>query len=142
MRVCPEATKICDVLSATSETLKVEEANEIHYRSGPSPKLYCGLLPVIVVPFVTASAVLQEKESKTQPKEMVLAKDSQSDKYEEVAFNHENHSTKKYSVTDRVCFLFECHHTDQPAAGLKPPQKSERNVILTAAVLQPPMRKR
>jgi hypothetical protein len=40
---------------------------------------------------------VQEKESKTQPKAVVLAKDSQSDKYGEVAFNHENHSTKKYS---------------------------------------------
>jgi len=90
------------------------------------------------VPFVTASAVLQEKESKTQPKEMVLAKDSQSDKYGEVAFNHDNHSTKKYSVDGQsVLTCVECHHTDQPAAGLKPPLKtSERNVILTAAVLQ------
>ena len=88
--------------------------------------------------FVTASAALQEKESKTQPKEMVLAKDSQSDKYGEVAFNHENHSTKKYSVDGQsVLTCVECHHTDQPAVGLKPPLKtSERNVILTAAVLQ------
>jgi Zn finger protein HypA/HybF involved in hydrogenase expression len=88
--------------------------------------------------FVTASAALQEKESKTQPKETVLAKDSQSDKYGEVAFNHENHSTKKYSVDGQsVLTCVECHHTDQPAAGLKPPLKtSERNVILTGAVLQ------
>jgi len=88
--------------------------------------------------FVTASAVLQEKESKTQPKETVLAKDSQSDKYGEVAFNHENHSTKKYSVDGQsVLTCVECHHTDQPAAGLKPPLKTaDRNVILTAAVLQ------
>jgi len=88
--------------------------------------------------FANASATLQEKESKTQPKETVLAKDSQSDKYGEVAFNHENHSTKKYSVDGQsVLACVECHHTDQPAAGLKPPLKtSERNVILTAAVLQ------
>ena len=88
--------------------------------------------------FVTASAALQEKESKTQPKETVLAKDSQSDKYGEVAFNHDNHSTKKYSVDGQsVLTCVECHHTDQPAAGLKPPLKtSERNVILRAAVLQ------
>jgi cytochrome c553 len=88
--------------------------------------------------FVTASAALQEKESKTQPKEMVLAKDSQSDKFGEVAFNHENHSMKKYGVDGQsVLTCVECHHTDQPAAGLKPPLKTgERNVILTAAVLQ------
>src|SRR6267378_4963059 len=78
------------------------------------------------------------KETKVQPKEVVLAKDSQSDKYGEVAFNHENHSTKKYSVDGQsVLTCVECHHTDQPAAGLKPPLKtSERNVILTGAVLQ------
>jgi len=88
--------------------------------------------------FASASAALQEKESKTQPKETVLAKDSQSDKYGEVAFNHENHSTKKYSVDGQsVLTCVECHHTDQPATGLKPPLKtSERNVILTAVVLQ------
>ena len=88
--------------------------------------------------FASASAALQEKESKTQPKETVLAKDSQSDKYGEVAFNHENHSTRKYSVDGQsVLTCVECHHTDQPATGLKPPLKtSERNVILTAAVLQ------
>ena len=40
----------------------------------------------------SANFSLQElpKESKTQPKEVVLDKDSQSDKYGEVAFNHEN----------------------------------------------------
>jgi hypothetical protein len=88
--------------------------------------------------FAPASATAQEKESKTQPKATVLAKDSQSDKYGEVAFNHENHSTKKYSLDGQsVLACVECHHTDQPAAGLKPPLKtSERNVILTAAVLQ------
>jgi hypothetical protein len=86
----------------------------------------------------TASALVQEKESKTQPKETVLDKDSQSDKYGEVAFNHENHSTKKYSVDGQsVLSCVECHHTDQPASGLKLPLKtSGRDVTLTAAVLQ------
>src|SRR5258705_5631097 len=37
------------------------------------------------------------KESKVQPKQVILAKDTQSDKYGEVAFNHETHTTKKYS---------------------------------------------
>ena len=78
-----------------------------------------------------------ERESKTQPKEVVLSKDSQSDKYGEVAFNHENHATKNYNpggTAPLTCV--ECHHTDQPAANLKPPLKtSERAVVLTAAVL-------
>ena len=77
------------------------------------------------------------KESKVQPKEVVLDKDSQSDKYGEVAFNHENHATKSYSPDGKsVLSCVECHHTDQPAAGLKPPLKTgERPVALTAAVL-------
>src|SRR5438552_11058166 len=88
--------------------------------------------------FASASAALQEKESKTQPKEVVLAKDSQSDKYGEVAFSHENHATKKYSPDGAaVLACVECHHTDQPAAALKAPLKtSEREAVLTAALLQ------
>ena len=84
------------------------------------------------------AAVIQDKESKTQPKETVLDKDSQSDKYGEVAFNHESHSTKNYSVDGQsVLSCVECHHTDQPAANLKAPLKtSERNVVLTTAALQ------
>jgi len=82
--------------------------------------------------------VFQEKESKTQPKEVALSKDSQSDKYGEVPFNHENHTTKKYSVDgSTVLTCVECHHTDQPPTGLKAPLKtSERAVVLTAAVLE------
>ena len=77
------------------------------------------------------------KESKVQPKEVVLGKDSQSDKYGEVPFNHETHSTKNYSVDGAsILACVECHHTDQPAAALKAPLKtSERDVALTAAVL-------
>jgi cytochrome c553 len=77
------------------------------------------------------------KESKVQPKEVVLGKDSQSDKYGEVPFNHENHATKSYSIDGKsVLACVECHHTDQPAAGLKAPLKtSERDVVLTAASL-------
>ena len=84
-----------------------------------------------------SSAQTPEKESKTQPKEVVLGKDSQSDKYGEVAFNHENHSTKMYSVDGKtVISCIECHHTDQPPAALKAPLKtSERDVALTAALL-------
>jgi hypothetical protein len=84
------------------------------------------------------SAVMQEKESKVQPKEVVLSKDSQSDKYAEVPFNHENHATKKYNPEGtEVLTCVECHHTDQPAASLKAPLKtSERPVVLTAAVLE------
>jgi hypothetical protein len=75
---------------------------------------------------------------KEQPKEVVLAKDSQSDKYGEVAFNHESHSTKPYSPDGKsVIGCVECHHTDQPAGALKAPLKtSERKVVLTAESLK------
>lgn len=86
------------------------------------------------------TSLVQEipKESKEQPKQVVLAKDSQSDKYGEVPFNHENHATKNYSPDGKQKIAcIECHHTDQPAADLKPPLKtSERNVVLTAELLQ------
>jgi len=78
------------------------------------------------------------KESKTQPKEVTLSKDSQSDKYGDVPFNHENHSTKNYSIDGKsLIACVECHHTDQPAAALKAPLKtSERDVALTAKLLE------
>src|SRR4029079_996541 len=98
--------------------------------------LLLGCIGVVVGPNLSSAAV-QEKESKTQPKETTLAKDSQSDKYGEVPFNHENHATKKYSVDGTaVLTCVECHHTDQPAANLKAPLKtSERTVVLTAEAL-------
>src|ERR1044071_9333600 len=94
-------------------------------------------LLLLLLAIVCVSVVIQEKESKTQPKEVVLAKDSQSDKYGEVAFNHENHATKKYSADGQsVLTCVECHHTDQPAANLKAPLKtSERAVVLTTEAL-------
>lgn len=75
---------------------------------------------------------------KEQPKEVVLDKDSQSDKYGEVAFNHESHSTKPYSADGKtVIGCQECHHTDQPADALKAPLKtSERKVLLTTESLK------
>ena len=98
-----------------------------------------GCLATIVVIHGATFTPAQDipKESKVQPKEVVLGKDSQSDKYGEVPFNHENHATKKYSVDGAaVLNCVECHHTDQPAASLKAPLKtSERDVALTAAVL-------
>lgn len=86
---------------------------------------------------VPSVAAQDEKASKEQPKEVVLCKDSQSDKYGEVPFNHETHSLKPYSPDGKtVLMCSECHHTDAPAADLKPPLKtSERNVQLTTAVL-------
>lgn len=86
----------------------------------------------------TSEAAVQQKESKTQPKDTVLDKDSQSDKYGEVPFNHENHATKNYNPAGTaVLSCVECHHTDTPPAELKPPLKtSERTVVLTSAVLQ------
>ena len=84
------------------------------------------------------SRLVIPEESKTQPKEVTLDKDSQSDKYGEVPFNHENHATKNYSVDGKSAIACtECHHTDQPASALKPPLKtSERDTVLTAALLQ------
>lgn len=99
-----------------------------------------GCLAVIVVGSGSAFSGQQEipKESKTLPKEVVLDKDSQSDKYGEVPFNHENHSTKNYSIDGKSPIAcVECHHTDQPASALQPPLKtSERPVPLTAKLLE------
>src|SRR5688500_9196863 len=82
--------------------------------------------------------LVQATESKTQPKEVVLSKDSQSDKYGEVPFNHENHSVKNYNPAGTAPITcVECHHTDRPPASLKPPLKtSERAVVLTTAALE------
>ena len=95
------------------------------------------ILLILLLTFGCVAFVAQEKASKVQPKEVVLSKDSQSDKYGEVAFNHETHSTKPYSPDGKtVLTCVECHHTDQPAAGLKAPLKtSEREVVLTTEVL-------
>ena len=100
-----------------------------------------GCLAVVVVGSRAGSTTTPQdvpKESKTQPKEVVLGKDSQSDKYGEVAFNHENHATKTYSVDGKsVLNCVECHHTDQPATALAAPLKtSERNVALTAKLIE------
>jgi cytoskeletal protein RodZ len=86
------------------------------------------------------SPVVDDTPKKELPKKVTLSKDSQSDKYGEVAFDHETHSTKMYSVDGKaVLTCVECHHTDQPAEGLKPPLKtSERKVLLTAEVLKAP----
>ena len=98
------------------------------------------LLAVIVVGNSAGFSATQDipKESKTQPKEVTLSKDSQSDKYGEVPFNHENHATKTYSIDGKtVIACVECHHTDQPLTALKPPLKtSERDVVLTAKLLE------
>src|SRR6476660_304297 len=95
-------------------------------------------LLILLLACVSLGLVVQEKESKTQPKEVILSKDSQSDKYGEVTFNHENHTTKTYSVDGKtVLNCVECHHTDQPAASLVAPLKtSERAVALTAKLLE------
>ena len=100
-------------------------------------------LMLVAVAVVARSAQDIPKESKVQPKEVVLCKDSQSDKYGDTPFNHENHSVKMYSPDGKsVLACVECHHTDQPAAGLKLPLKTgERDVILTKAVLDAPASK-
>ncbi len=97
-------------------------------------------LAVFVVANNSAFTASQDipKESKVQPKEVVLGKDSQSDKYGDVSFNHENHAIKSYSIDGKsVLACVECHHTDQPASGLKPPLKTgERDATLTTTVLE------
>lgn len=77
---------------------------------------------------------------KELPKKVVLDKDSQDDKWGEVAFDHETHSTKNYSPDGKMLLTcVECHHTDQPAAGLKLPLKtSERKTVLTLDALKAP----
>ena len=77
----------------------------------------------VVVIKAKAERGLLIEESKTQPKDVVLCKDSQSDKYGEAPFSHENHATKNTAWTELLCFSVECHHTDQPATALKPPLK-------------------
>src|ERR1044072_5544755 len=87
------------------------------------------LILILSLGCVSVVAV-QERESKTQPKEVVLGKDSQSDRYGEVPFNHENHATKKYSPDGQsVLTCVECHHTDQPAANLKAPLKTSGRAV-------------
>ena len=92
-------------------------------------------LLILLLSVVSMGLVIQE--SKVQPKEIVLSKDSQSDKYGDVPFNHETHSVKNYSIDGQsVLPCVECHHTDQPAANLKLPLKtSERAVVLTTEAL-------
>ncbi len=97
----------------------------------------------IVLPSGNARSVsgLQDAPLKKDlPKEVVLDKDSQSDKYGEVAFNHETHSTKNYTADGKAMIACTvCHHTDQPAAAMKPPLKtSERKVALTLEALKAP----
>ena len=100
------------------------------------------ILALACVAVVVASGAFPSqdipKESKVQPKEVVLSKDSQSDKYGDVPFNHETHSIKNYNPEGTaVLACTECHHTDQPASALKPPLKtSEREAVLSSVLLQ------
>ena len=88
---------------------------------------------------LTLASLTQEipKESKEQPKKVKLATDSVDDKWGEVAFDHENHTIKNYTPDGKTTgACTQCHHTDQPKENLKAPLvTSERNVVLTAAVL-------
>ncbi len=89
---------------------------------------------------LTSASLSQQlpKESKEQPKKIKLDSDSLDDKWGEVAFDHESHTTKNYSVDGKALInCVECHHTDQPKDKLKPPLvTSERTVVLTADVLK------
>jgi hypothetical protein len=88
----------------------------------------------------TSASISQQipKESKEQPKKVKLDTDSLDDKWGEVAFDHENHTTKNYSPDGKTTInCVECHHTDQPKDKLKLPLiTSERNVVLTADLLK------
>jgi hypothetical protein len=88
----------------------------------------------------TSASISQQipKESKEQPKKVKLDTDSLDDKWGEVAFDHENHTTKNYSVDGKTTInCVECHHTDQPKDKLKAPLvTSERTVVLTADLLK------
>jgi len=87
-------------------------------------------------PFISSQQL--PKESKEQPKKVTLDSDSLDDKWGEVAFDHETHSSKKYNPDGAgVTPCTFCHHTDQPKDGLKPPLvTSERSVALTADILK------
>ena len=83
------------------------------------------------------------RDSKTQPKHVVLNKAPKTTKDPDkqvVPFNHETHSTKMYSADMKsVPSCAECHHTDQPKASLKAPLvTSEREEMLTTALLAKP----
>jgi cytochrome c553 len=105
-----------------------------------------GVLLVVIVSAARSSAsrssasIAQQipKESKEQPKKLKLDNDSLDDKWGEVAFDHENHTTKNYSPDGKAnSTCVECHHTDQPKEKLTPPLlTSERNVLLTADLLK------
>ena len=101
--------------------------------------LSAAVLAVVGSSSLTSASPTQQipKESKEQPKKAKLATDSVDDKWGEIAFDHENHTLKNYTPDGKApCTCIECHHTDQPKENLKAPLvTSERNVVLTAAVL-------
>jgi nitrate reductase cytochrome c-type subunit len=88
----------------------------------------------------TSASLSQQipKESKEQPKKIKVDTDSLDDKWGEVAFDHENHTIKNYTVDGKTTgTCVECHHTDQPKDKLTPPRvTSERNIALTADLLK------
>jgi cytochrome c553 len=101
--------------------------------------LVCAVVALVGRASLTSVSRAQEipKESKEQPKKVKLDSDSVDDKWGEVAFDHETHSTRNYnSAASGAVSCVECHHTDQPKANLKAPYvTSERTVVLTAALL-------
>jgi hypothetical protein len=99
-----------------------------------------GCLAVVAARTDSVRSSMAMGDGKKQPKEVTLLQDSKDDKWGEVAFNHENHSTKKYSPDGTaVLTCVECHHTDQPVSALKGLYKTgERDVVLTTAVLDKP----
>src|SRR5688572_26251300 len=92
---------------------------------------------LLILTLSVVSMCLVVQESKVQPKEIVLAKDSQSDKYGEIPFNHGTHTLNNHSLDGQgLLSCVECHHADHTPASLKPPLKtSERAVVLTTEAL-------
>ncbi|MEP6787062.1 MAG: cytochrome c3 family protein [Acidobacteriota bacterium] len=83
-------------------------------------------------PAATTPPAASAAGDKSIPKSFTLGKDSVSE-YGEVAFDHDSHAFKNYSPDGKsVMGCIECHHTDQPKSGLKPPlATSERDVVMT-----------
>ncbi len=82
-------------------------------------RLLIGLIIILsaIALFVFASASFGQeipKESKEQPKKVKLDADSLDDKWGEVAFDHDNHTTKNYNPDGKTLTpCVECHHTSR-----------------------------
>lgn len=88
--------------------------------------------PAAAATNTVANTVKTATADKKIPKSFTLGKDSLSE-YGEVKFDHETHSSGKYSPDGKASIgCTECHHTDQPKSALKSPLvTSEREIALS-----------